>query len=340
MQTKVYYNPASGQGSLIPWRKEEAILAGEYFYRDAQCRDDPSHGDVRLVANDVCKQCMIEWTREDHRDNQELDPTYPSCAASAIAQGVDYYYTGYCCFRGGHRLKADLRTGRCQECAEQRRTPRAAARKAGKTVYIPAKPCAGCGTKAERTVVQDRCYGCNPPQREHGGARAIARTEHRAKYTPTEPCAECGQLAERRTQDDKCYGCHPLRNLVDPARAIARKSGAYTYRSASPCAECGQLAERRTQDNRCYGCKPRYGISVAPPSPAPGSTPTDAATPHCVDLNAYRRIAADYGPMVVDHADAVAMGLPVYRTGAACTRGHVGWRVASTGACLECTDER
>lgn len=40
--------------------------------------------------------------------------------------------------------------------------------------------------------------------------------------------------------------------------------------------------------------------------------------------------------MVLRKADAIALGLDVFRTGEPCRRGHMGWRYVSNGGCIAC----
>lgn len=118
----------------------------------------------------------------------------------------------------------------------------------------------------------------------------------------------------------RCVTCQAGRRVPKPARPLsprrlARRAGRRYYTPTEACPDCGQLAERDVGSNRCSGC---------------AATATDGRETET------SRMMADCPDLVLGRADARALGLTVYRTGAACLNGHTGWRYVSTGGCIDC----
>ena len=132
-------------------------------------------------------------------------------------------------------------------------------------------------------------------------------------------CADGPHLRRSHIVTGACLECRERRLEARGPRKAARRAGHRSYTPETPCPDCGQLAERDVVTNRCSGC-PRVRRT-----PTTDGRETETS-----------RMMADCPDLVLGRADARALGLTVYRTGAACLNGHTGWRYVSTGGCIDC----
>lgn len=132
-------------------------------------------------------------------------------------------------------------------------------------------------------------------------------------------CADGPHLRRSHIVTGACLECRELRALARGPRKVARRAGHRYYMPTDPCPDCGKRAERDVVTNKCSGC-----VTVRRVRGTDGRT-TEAS-----------RMMAEAPDMVVSRRDAKALGFSVYRTGAACLNGHMGWRYVSTGGCIDC----
>jgi len=188
------------------------------------------------------------------------------------------------------------------------------AQRFGGSLWVRVEPCSKAGHLGVRKV-NGGCWQCEKQSISHDPNRAAARQNGESVYTPTNECPKCRTRSERRVSDNRCLGCSPSGH--DPNRAAARRNGDKTYTPTSECPDCGQKATRNVVTNKCYGCHPHDGRRSPETDQLIASNPT----------------------MVISRSDAKLLGFTAYRTGAACKRGHTGWRYVSTSACIDCMKE-
>lgn len=120
--------------------------------------------------------------------------------------------------------------------------------------------------------------------------------------------------------------CRECAGVVVSPRKVARRAGHRYYTPETACPDCGRRAPRDVVTNRCNGCT-KHGR--ARPALVEDARTTEAS-----------RMVADCPDLVIARKDARGLGLPVYRTGEPCARGHTGYRYVSTGACIACLRAR
>lgn len=124
----------------------------------------------------------------------------------------------------------------------------------------------------------------------------------------------CGH-SDKRTLNGRCYVCaKSTRELSPRQEAIAAGSDWYDPLPGDECKE-GHLAPRRVNNGSCRQCEQdqRAASKSLPMHRDP-----------------------QFADMVIDRESARGLGLKIYRTGAPCVAGHLGWRYVSTGGCLTC----
>ena len=184
------------------------------------------------------------------------------------------------------------------------------------TTWVRVEPCNRAGHLGVRTL-NGLCFFCEEG-RQKGSPRQRAIAAGDAWYAPDEPCPRCGQHAPKRVANGECSGCHPAAPRPQSPRQRALIAGQAWYTPDEPCERCGQRAERRVNNGECSGCVPRKR-----------NKGDEGLTPAQI-------IMRDQPDMLLTRDDARALGLPVYRTGSTCKRGHTGFRYTSTGACVDC----
>lgn len=243
----------------------------------------------------------------------------PAAPDKAIARGFSYWIRPEACSRAGH-IGMQTVTGECWFCRRERerKSPRQEALADGKRWYVPDMPCLHCGSRAQRRVDNGQCSGCmtcETGERLSPRQRAIEAGER--WYTPDAPCRRCGAYAQRRVDNGQCAACKPPKESATSPRQRAIEAGERWYTPDTPCRRCGTYAQRRVDNGQCAACQP------------PQSTEPSLA----------QRIMEQAPDMIMSRADAKAAGMPVYRTGRRCRRGHIAFRYLSTGACIQCMRE-
>lgn len=288
--------PTTGRIDTAPWTPQQAAENGRIAYKDhAGCeicgRNFPK---MRYVTTNECVGCVTAQLHETFNLWCQGMPgrpdVFPTSNESARAMGVDWHYNHphhpLVCSGGDHLRRTSMQNGTCVECellkSQQRaitRGPRAAARRAGMSTYMPNEACAECGTTSARIVVTNACTGCRERPKS---PRAIARAAGHRMYTPTESCPGCGQHAERNVVTNACSGCtRPLGRPPGPpkpaaapkvdgrrtptsimvemmpdmiiSRDEARANGFTQYRTGKPC-QRGHTGWRYVSVGTCIPC--------------------------------------------------------------------------------------
>lgn len=140
--------------------------------------------------------------------------------------------------------------------------------------------------------------------------QAIADGE--TQYTPTQPCPRCDTTALKRVDNGACSGCVAVRRekAVSP-RQQALMGGEIWYTPTTPCPRCNTVELRHVDNGACKGCQALRKTRKTPVNTLPADT-------------------------IVSKADAFMLGFKFYRTGHHCLHGHTGFRLVSTGACVDC----
>jgi hypothetical protein len=250
MTRKVYVGPKTGQQFTLPTDRNEAVRLGKRRYMDEDgcttCKDrDPppnnSAPKCRYVVKSACFGCthLLLGAAYTLWQDSEIplqcmgvsrpDP-FPTTAAQALHQGVDWYYPGVC-MNGPHLLRLSLTTGRCTACADEaaalrdeRRSPRAIARAAGQLHYMPNEPCTNCWTLALHSVASNACTNCS-----------------------SKPMGETPETEIRRSNPGL------ILSLAD-----AEVLGLRIYRTGKPCGK-GHTGFRYVKGGACIECKEMKG---------------------------------------------------------------------------------
>jgi len=164
-------------------------------------------------------------------------------------------YEDYCDTHGVGPFSTDDED--CVRCMDERRGPRAAARKAGLIQY-PAT-CVDCGPNVMHGVRSGKCLTCynaagvarNPTAWNQ--PRAWARREGALRYRGT--CETHGSV-DFSTHTGKCLTCYnasgyPRLPVAPSARAAARHAGERTY--LATCETCGE-APHHVHSGKCAVC--------------------------------------------------------------------------------------
>lgn len=138
-----------------------------------------------------------------------------------------------------------------------------------------------------------------------------AREMGLAYYWQQAPMPYCGHSG-KMLMNGKCWTCR--QETLNTPRQVALLDGAVWYTPA-PGDLCrkGHFALRRVANGSCKQCEDEGAAVVREP----------LLQDICPDL-------------IISRANSIAAGFKVYRTGAACNRGHFGWRYNSTSGCLDC----
>ena len=241
----------------------------------------------------------------------------PTNPAEAQAAGSSVWLRWDACKPAGH-VGLKMLDGECWFCANGfdheplERSPRQQAIAAGEKWYTPSKPCPICSTTALRHVDNARCQGCHPLPAKERSPRQQAIIDGEKWYTPTTPCPRCNTKALRHANNGSCKGCAPATNRVQSPRQQAIIDGEKWYKPTTPCPRCDSLALRHVANGKCQGCTP---VKETPANTLPADT-------------------------VLSRADARLLGLAYYRTGLYCPHGHNGFRLVSTGACVDCQTKK
>jgi len=131
-------------------------------------------------------------------------------------------------------------------------------------------------------------------------------------------CPTAGHIG-MRTIDGDCWSCERERRKPSP-RQKAIEAGERWYTPETPCKRCGTYAERRVDNGQCASCQPPRGAQREQGSLA-------------------AQVMEQAPQLIMERSDAIKAGMPVYRTGRPCRRGHVAFRYTSTGACIDCMRE-
>lgn len=235
MKEQNFYDPISNDNATLPWSLEEAIALGftRYMDRDGceKCKKDGRPGKkVRYVIGGGCSLCLNHEVNALWPQWLQGDPSRPDPWIIKPTEGVDWYYASpnhpLVCEKGPHLRRTHIHTGRCLACVDDAarlramlRGPRAIARAAGDTQYLPTDPCPTCGQIAPRSVSTNVCSACKPPDRRRSesqifaeqnpdliltkeGARAIGFT----LYRTGEPCRK-GHTGWRYVSTGNCLEC-------------------------------------------------------------------------------------------------------------------------------------
>lgn len=160
------------------------------------------------------------------------------------------------------------------------------------------------------------CFAClNAPTNQDLRQRAIEAGE--PTFKATAPCSRHPEQWLRHTHNGRCVDCH-----VPHPRLEAKRKGRETF-EGDPCPVHAGHTTRLTRNGRCSKCcKPKPQVETTP-----SGRWTRKATQRYMDGNLN---------LTMRQRDARKLGIPVYRTGKPCPRGHVDWRFTSGGACVAC----
>jgi len=178
--------------SSYPWSKEESTKFGYTKYTDINGCDictSPGHK-IRFVDGDKCVGCLAKNLEDIWPLWAQGEPSRPDpwCINPVDANrlGLDWYYDSpshpRLCEKRPHIRKTHIVTGRCVECEAEEirakaaaRGPRAIARAAGRSTYIPVDSCPDCGQIAERNVNTNSCSGCKKDDDRLSASRIFAK---------------------------------------------------------------------------------------------------------------------------------------------------------------------
>lgn len=285
--------PDTGIIGTAPWTPKEAAENGRAAYNDRYGCEicGPSQPKMRYVVGNQCVGCFTTAMHETFNLWCQGMPgrpdVFPTSVDAAHAMGVEWCFNHpnhpLVCTGGAHLRRTSIENGHCVECElihEQQlaisRGPRAAARRAGLTSYLPNDPCVECGQVVPRSVVTNACTGCST--KRHSGPRAAARSAGLKRYVPDFDCPECGSRAERNVVTNACSGCNtrakstdahvaakpdgrrtPTSIMVDLcpdmiiSREDARANGFTQYRTGEPCRR-GHKGWRYVSVGTCIAC--------------------------------------------------------------------------------------
>lgn len=341
------YTHGDGTPSQYPVTRVHAMTEKTRFYDDGEPCAVCAQRSVRYTHSGGCVHCArldavdffnavvgmgaltraIEPTPAMQRAASMLPEHGPAPTSSKAAQqvGADAWVNPEPCPQGHVGIR--LLDGSCAVCAHGPRgrwSPRQIALDAGEAWYVPDEPCAQCGERAERSVHNGRCRACTRADRAQS-PRQQALDAGRAWYMPDTPCSRCGETALRHVGNGRCQACEPPVRGPSPRQA-AIAAGEAWYMPDTPCRHCGQIAERRVANAQCRGCQALARQSDGMPDGMAGQSE-----------RAQGVAAMQSQPdMVVSREDARSLGLPAFRTGRACKKGHRGFRYTVSGNCIDC----
>lgn len=166
-------------------------------------------------------------------------------------------------------------------------------------------------------------YHKNGDPSKYPTTRTDARRLKITRYNSGNLCPVCSDRGDttytRFTANKECIHCCRLAAL----EAYEETSGPDNLKDAvmtdidhywvpEMCSKAGHVG-KRTLLNKCYAC-----------TGGPRVLPVQEVHPD----------------LIVDRDSARAVGFKVYRTGAACRRGHTGFRYISNNGCVQCKEEK
>lgn len=137
-----------------------------------------------------------------------------------------------------------------------------------------------------------------------------------ARYVDSNECVQC---ADTQSREDWRLWQQGAPGRPDPfpiTLSEAVKTKVNYYYIPRLCNGGHHFIRKHIKTGRCVTC----AESIAPKKVS----------------NAVHTLMDNHPEMIVDKESAAVMGMPVFRTGLPCRRGHKGWRYVNGGACLTC----